>query len=341
MPRLTVLSVAYPFAPVSAEAVGGAEQVLAALDAVLVRAGHRSVVIACAGSRVAGELVALPAVPAVIDEAARERAHAAICAAIRRVRADLVHLHGVDFGAYAPARGPPVLATVHLPPEWYPRAALRFGVFLNAVSATQDRALRALAEPSRVVAPIPNGVPVAALGAARHARRGFALTLGRLCPEKGQHLALDAARMAGVPLLIAGEAFPYPAHQDYVRDEITPRLGDGARLLGAVGFARKRRLLAAARCVLIPSLAAETSSLVAMEAAACGTPVIAFASGALPEIVEDGVTGFLVKDTAGMAAAIGRVGAIDPAACRRVARDRFSDDRMTEAYLRLYRRLVS
>lgn len=341
MPRLTILSVAYPFASVSPDAVGGAEQVLAALDAALARAGHRSVVLACAGSRVAGELVALPAVPAAIDGTARERAHAAIRAAIRRVRADLVHLHGVDFGAYVPVSGPPALTTVHLPPDWYPREALRSGVFLNAVSGTQDRALRALAGPSLVVAPIPNGVPVAALGVARHARRGFALTLGRLCPEKGQHLALDAARMAGVPLLIAGAAFPYPAHQEYVRDEVMPRVGGGARLLGAVGFARKRRLLAAARCVLIPSLAAETSSLVAMEAAACGTPVIAFAAGALPEIVEDGVTGFIVEDADAMAAAISRVGAIDPAACRRVARERFSAERMSEAYLRLYRQLAS
>ncbi len=289
----------------------------------------------------AGELIALPPVPTVIDGAARKRVYAAIRAAIPRVRANLVHVHGVDFAAYVPRSGPPVLATVHLPPEWYARAALRSGVFLNAVSGTQDRMLRALAEPSRVVAPIPNGAPVVALGMARHARRNFALTLGRLCPEKGQHLALDAARMADVPLLIGGEAFPYPAHQDYVRDEIVPRLGGGARLLGAVGFARKRRLLAAARCVLIPSLAAETSSLVAMEAAACGTPVVAFASGALPEIVEHGVTGFIVRDAAAMAAAIGGVGSIDPAMCRRVARDRFSADRMAEAYLRLYRRLAS
>lgn len=185
MPRLTILSVAYPFAPVSPDAVGGAEQVLAALDAALVRAGHRSVVLACAGSRVAGELVALPAVPDVIDESARERAHEAIRAAIRRARADLVHLHGVDFDAYAPTGGPPVLATVHLPPECYPREALYCGVFLNAVSATQDRALRALAEPSRVLGPVPNGVSVAALGAARHARRGFALTLGRCVRRRG------------------------------------------------------------------------------------------------------------------------------------------------------------
>ncbi len=344
--RLTILSVAYPFAPVSADAVGGAEQVLSSLDAALTRAGHRSIVLACAGSMVTGELVAIPRVRGVIDAAERARVHAALREAMARVLAareiDLVHLHGIDFADYLPAFGPPALATLHLPPDWYPQAALRParpGTFLHAVSNAQDRTLRALADPAAMLAPVPNGVDVAALGAARHARRSFALTLGRLCPEKGQHIALDAARRAGVKLLIAGAAFPYPAHQDYVAREIRPRL-DAGRLLGPVGFTRKRRLLSAARCLLVPSLAPETSSLVAMEAAACGTPAIAFPNGALPDIVEDGVTGFLVRDTAAMADAIGRAHEIDPEACRRVARARFSREVMARAYLRLYEQLA-
>ena len=72
--------------------------------------------------------------------------------------------------------------------------------------------------------PIPNGVPVDRLRA-RHARRNFALALGRICPEKGFHLALDAARLAGTPLLIAGQVFPYEAHRRYFSEEIRPRLG--------------------------------------------------------------------------------------------------------------------
>jgi glycosyltransferase involved in cell wall biosynthesis len=344
--RLTILSVAFPFAPVSTDAVGGAEQVLASLDAALTRAGHRSIVLACVGSAVTGELVTIPEVRETIDTAARARVHAALREALAQVlasrRIDLIHFHGIDFAAYLPPPGPPALATLHLPPEWYPRAALRptrAGTFLHAVSEAQNRALRALADPDAVLEPVRNGVNVAALGAVRHARRRFALMLGRLCPEKGQHIGLDAARCAGVKLLIAGAAFPYPAHQDYVQRDIIPRL-DAGRLLGPVGFARKRRLLAAARCLLIPSLAPETSSLAAMEAAACGTPVIAFPAGALPEIVEDGVTGFLVSDTDAMARAIERARAIDPEACRRAARARFSDQAMASAYLRLYERLL-
>ena len=104
----------------------------------------------------------------------------------------------------------------------------------------------------------------------------------------------------------------------------------GARHLGPVGFARKRRLLSAARCLLVPSMAPETSSLVAMEALACGTPVIAYRAGALAEIVEHGRTGFLVESTEAMADAIGRAGTIDPETCRRAARARFPLARTVE-----------
>jgi glycosyltransferase involved in cell wall biosynthesis len=211
-------------------------------------------------------------------------------------------------------------------------------LWLNPVSRTQ--ALTCPAS-SRLLDPIPNGVPVAALQRARHARRGFALMLARICPEKGVHLAIEAAKAAGAPLIVAGELFAYAEHRDYFAREVAPRLDRLRRFVGPVGFERKRRLLSAARCVLIPALADETSSLVAREAIACGAPVVAFRRGALPETVDDGETGFLVDDVDGMAAAIGRVGRIDPEHARRVARERFSLEAMTGRYLDLYDRLAA
>ena len=341
---LTVLSVAYPLAPVGPDAVGGAEQVLCRLDTALVEAGHRSVVVACDGSSVRGALVATLPAPGVLDDAAKVTAHAehrrAIATALERFPVDVVHMHGIDFHAYLPPAGPPTLVTLHLPLAWYPPEALRParpGTHLHCVSAAQRRS----GPPGLDLLPdIPNGVDVEAL-AARHARRGFALTMGRICPEKGFHLALDAARLVDVPLLLAGQVFPYATHEAYFRDEITPRLDHGRRFLGPVGLPRKRRLLSAARCLLVPSLAPETGSLVAMEALACGTPVIAFPNGALADVVEHGRTGFLVSDVARMADAIGRAGEIDPETCREAARTRFSAARSVAAYLRTYEELAA
>ncbi len=343
---LTVVQVAFPFAPVGPDAVGGAEQVLTTLEAGLTALGHRCVTVACAGSRVAGELVEthLPAGP--ITDAVRAEVHArhrrSLAAALRH-GADLVHMHGIDFHAYLPPPGPPVLATLHLPPGWYPEGALRPtrpGTWLNPVSRSQADACP---HGPTLLAPVPNGVPVEALDA-RLTRRGFALALGRVCPEKNLHAALEAGTRAGVPVLLGGQLFAYAEHERYWREELAPRLaapGTRHRFLGPIGFARKRRLLAAARCLVSASLAPETSSLVAMEALACGTPVVAFPSGALAEIVEHGVTGFLVRDEAEMAEAIRAAPRLDPEACRAAARRRFSAGAMVARYLDLYRSLLA
>jgi glycosyltransferase involved in cell wall biosynthesis len=187
--------------------------------------------------------------------------------------------------------------------------------------------------------PIDNGVSTELL-AARHAKRAFALCLGRICPEKGFHIAIEAAKEVGRPLLLAGHVFPYKAHDSYFREQIVPKLDDRRRWIGPIGFARKRRLLTAARCLLAPSLVPETSSLVAMEALACGTPVVAFPSGALTEIIEHGRTGFLVADATEMAEAIEAAAGLDPQVCRAQARERFAIGRMIAAYLERYHQLV-
>lgn len=337
--NLTILNVAYPLATVGPNAVGGAEQVVSMLDHALVRAGHRSLVVASEGSVCAGTLLPVPAVRGTLQHHLQPVAQAHCGEAIRIAlscwKVDVVHLHGLDFHAYLPPPGPPVLVTLHLPPAWYAPGALspsRLDTYLHCVSAVQ----RAACPPGLPLLPeIENGVDVDAL-AARHGRRGYAMALGRICWEKGFHHALDAATRAKVPLLLGGQIFPYEQHQAYFREMIAPRLDRSRRFLGPVGFARKRRLLSAARALLVPSLAPETGSLVAMEALACGTPVIAFRAGALSSVVEPGVTGFLVDDAGQMAEAIHAAARLDPEACRAAARARFSTERMLHQYLAVY-----
>ncbi len=337
---MTVLSVAYPLAAVDERTAGGAEQVLAMLDAALVRAGHRSIVVAREGSRVLGTLVPTPRAAGTLDERVirdtRARHAAAIASALDRFPVDVVHMHGQDFDAYFPQRDVPVVVTLHVPREWYGAGAFwppRANVHFVCVSETQRcRWPRELP----IAAVIPNGVDAQSLQT-RVTKRNFALSLGRVCPEKGTALAIESAARAGVPILVAGEVYPYEAHVRYFEEQVSPRLnGTTRRFIGPAGLARKRRLLTAARCLVAASQVPETSSLVAMEAMACGTPVVAFPAGALAEVIEHGRTGFLVHDTNQMADAIRDASAIDPRECRRAARERFPAARTIQSYFDLY-----
>jgi glycosyltransferase involved in cell wall biosynthesis len=251
-------------------------------------------------------------------------------------------MHGLDFADYEVPAHIPVLVTLHLPISWYPPEVWqRMGPNVHFCCVSQSQRAAAPA-PLRDCAVVENGVALPPFDAAAPRER-FALVMGRICPEKNQHEALDAGTRAGVPVYLAGQVFPYREHKQYFEQQIQPRLMElepGHRFLGPLTAERKQELLSRACCLLHPTLAPETSSLVAMEALAAGTPVIAYRSGALPEIVEHGRTGFLVEGMDPMAAAIADVGRISPAECRTVAEQRFSRERMVAAYFDLYRALA-
>jgi len=341
---LTILSVAYPLTPVGPNAVGGSEQILTSLDFAFREAGYRSIVVACEGSEAAGELVTTPSWDGDLNEDVRRRArkqhHIAIRQALDRYEIDFIHMHGLDWHQYPPDPGIPLLATLHLPPDWYPDFIYdwdRPRTYLNCVSKAQCGSVPDGPVPRFVVE---NGVPISRL-LTRVRTRNYVLALGRVCPEKGLHIALDAARRADIPMILSGEVYRYQTHIEYFEKEIKPRLNGRRKFTGPAGLERKRRLMTGAKCLLVPSLVAETSSLVTMEAFACGTPVIAFNVGALPEIVENGRTGFVVESENEMVEAIRRIDEIDPEECRRVARERFSAARMARDYMALYQRIRS
>jgi glycosyltransferase involved in cell wall biosynthesis len=339
--RMRILNVAYPFARVGPDAVGGAEQVLTRLDRALSLSGHHSYVLACEGSRAFGQVTSAFPLPDVINEEWKDRAYGAyrtlIETLIDQQQIQLVHLHGLDFHRYVPRRDLPILATLHLPPSWYPpQTFAEQNIWLHCVSEAQHNVCPPC---PRLLAPIANGVELPAFSIRR--KSNFALSLGRICPEKGFHLAMDATKEANIAFALAGDVFPYETHLRYFQQEIVSRENERCRFIGPIGGARKLRYLQKASCVLVPSLVAETSSLVAMEALACGTPVIAFARGALPSILEHGKTGFLVNDVPEMAAAIRDIRSISPAACRAAAEERFSAQVMCRRYLARYEKLIA
>jgi glycosyltransferase involved in cell wall biosynthesis len=359
-----VLYIAYPLLTVSCESAGGAEQVLWTLEheiaqREIAQRGLITTVAASAGSRVSGELFSTGKPCSQPDDYERrcteheDRVVELVQQRAREGKAfDLVHDMSGSFWRRAPEIDVPILATLHLPRSFYPAQSFEnipANVSFNCVSQSQSQSF---ADLDTMLGVVPNGIalenfagdlaPNAGDAKQNSVERKGLLWLGRICEEKAPHLALEIAERAGLPITIAGQVYPFSYHQQYFEREVAPRLKQmaNAAFIAAPSLAAKRKLLQEAQALLVTSLAAETSSLVAMEAAASGTPVIAFRRGALPEVVREGVTGFVVEDAAGAVEACGRVNTISNAACAAYARENFSGNTMAQGYKKLYSKML-
>ncbi|HEX3091115.1 MAG TPA: glycosyltransferase [Candidatus Angelobacter sp.] len=353
---IRILYVAYPLLTVSDESAGGAEQILWTLEREMARRGVLTTVAASAGSRVSGELFSTGDPCTQPDDYERRRVEHEdrVVDFVRRraregVAFDLVHDQSGSFWRRAAEIDSPVLATLHLPRSFYPAGS--FGeapenVNFNCVSGSQSHSFSDL---ESLIGVAPNGIALDCFAGDDGAdvrsgpgdRKGL-LWLGRICEEKAPHLALEIAACAGLPITIAGQIYPFSYHQQYFEREVAPRLREipNAEFVSAPAAELKRRLLREAKALLITSRVDETSSLVAMEAAASGAPVIAFRRGALPEVVQDGVTGFLVDDAAQAVLALQNLSGIDPKACVQYAQENFSAGKMAKRYSAFYEQLT-
>ena len=164
--------------------------------------------------------------------------------------------------------------------------------------------------------------------------------LGRVERIKGPHLAIEVARRSGLPIVMAGNV--PPEHRAFFEAEVAPHVnGESVKYLGPVDDIQKNKLLGQARALLMPVLWEEPFGIVMAEAMACGTPVIGLARGAVPEVVEHGVTGYVANDVEGLVAAVGQIGNISRAACRTRVEQLFSDVAVTDAYLAIYAEMLS
>jgi glycosyltransferase involved in cell wall biosynthesis len=153
-------------------------------------------------------------------------------------------------------------------------------------------------------------------------------------------VAIEAARRLGLPLILAGKVDPTPEAQVYFSKRVAPYFGRGVSWIPNVSGAEKAKLLSRARAMVFPLDWEEPFGIAMVEAMASGTPVIAFPRGAAPELIENGVTGFLVNDVDQMVDAYAKAREIDPYECARRARDRFSPARMAAGYEEIYRQAV-
>ena len=251
---------------------------------------------------------------------------------------DVIHSH-VDIMSLALARlAPvPVVTTFHsrLDLAGSFEAVRAFGSApLVAISASQRR----WHPDGNWVATIPHGLPLRQMPFGPRPGEYLAV-VGRATQEKGIAEAIDVARSASIPLKIAAKALE-PKELEYVERYIRPAIGHGVEFLGEVGPAERDPLLAGALATLMIGAWPEPFGLVAIESLATGTPVIARRAGALPEIIEHGVDGYLVDDLDEARLAVTLVGELDRERIRRRAIERFDAPRMVADYERLYRRLI-
>jgi len=249
--------------------------------------------------------------------------------------ADVLHLNdivGVPFTRFVDT---PTVLTIHHPHE--PALSEQYGRYPNIRYVTIAEWLaRRESMPHTHVAY--HGIPLNDYTFS-DVKDGYAAFLGRMAPCKGPHLAIDAARLAGVPLKLAGEI--QPVFRDYWEREVRSRLdGNEIEYVGEADRAVKNELLSRARALLFPIQWEEPFGLVMIEAMACGTPVLAFAGGSVEEIVKDGINGWICRDVADMAAHLTSLD-IPPAACRQFVGDNFSVSRMTDRYLEVYERALA
>lgn len=340
---LKIAMLAPPWIPIPPPAYGGVESVVAVLCDQLSRRGHSVTLFAAPGSESSAE-IRTPLSKAdehFMGMAIGESDHVARAfaevdaAAAEGMPFDLVHDHcGATAIAMADRLHTPMVHTLHNPvtgafADLYEHHGHK--VCTVALSRSQLRSAPAAMRSSPV---IPNPIDVDNWPF-RRAKDDYLLWIGRMAPCKGPQRAIEVARLASRPLVLAGPV--QTPDRAFFEAEVRPHIdGNDVSYIGSVGGSVKADLFARAAALLMPIRWPEPFGMVMIEALACGTPVLAFRQGAAEEIVIDQENGFLVADEGEMADAVGQLESIDPAACRLSASGRYDGALVAAAYERVY-----
>lgn len=322
---------------------GGTERVVAHLSDALVRRGHEVVLFASGDSRTDAHLVACRETALRLDAKLSWDipAHLSMLADVRKRASsfDILHFHLDCF--HLPLFTDMVdrtLTTVHGRQDITDLRRLHRhypGYPLVSISDSQRRPLPHL----RWTRTIHHGYPISQYAFSTAAEGEYLAFLGRIAPEKGVDRAIAIAQRAGLPLRIAAKIDV--ADKDYFEAHIAPLLGaPGIEFMGEIGEAEKSEFLGGALALLFPISWPEPFGLVMIEAMACGTPVIAFNCGSVPEVIQDGITGFIVETVEEAAVAVAMVKMIDRARVRASFEDCFSIDVMAQNYESAYRSVL-
>jgi glycosyltransferase involved in cell wall biosynthesis len=322
---------------------GGSERIVAYLCDELTALGHDVTLFASGDSTVACRVAAVWPRALRLDTSISDylAPHMILLEAVASQGGefDVIHSH-VDYLGYPLLRraGLPFLTTLHGRLD-LPVLQHIYQTFDDVPVVTISDAQRGPMPHANYLATIQHGIPERLLLPGFGAG-GYLAFLGRISPEKAPDAAIRIAQKAGMPIRIAAKIDQVDRH--YFEELIEPLLAmPGVEFLGEIGDEQKAEFLGNAAALLFPIAWAEPFGLAMIEAMACGTPVIAFRRASVPEIVDDGITGFLVNSEEEAAQAAGAVSRLDRARVRRIFEERFTARRMAEDYLNVYRRLIA
>ncbi|MGX6566021.1 glycosyltransferase family 4 protein [Cupriavidus necator] len=320
---------------------GGTERVVSYLAEELVRQGHQVTLFASGDSRTSARLHAVTEQGLRLDPGCRDPlAHYMIMldkVVESAAEFDAIHFH-IDYWHFPVSRhlGLPAVTTLHGRLD-LPDLVPLYRHFRDMPLISISDAQREPVTWANWVATIHHGLPEA-LYSFRRARGSYLAFLGRISPEKRPDRAIRIARRAGVPLRIAAKVDR--VDQDYFDEKIRPLLCEpGVEFIGEIGEGEKEAFLGEALALLFPVDWPEPFGLVMIEAMACGTPVIAWRSGSVPEVMGAGDTGYIVDSEAAAVEAVGKCYDHDRRHCRRVFETRFTATRMARDYVQVYRGL--
>lgn len=321
---------------------GGTERIVSYVTEELVRMGHDVTLFASGDSETAARLEAVCPQALRLNTGIFNRDAPMIMLQERALGAvgdfDVIHSH-LDFLGFPLARrnSVPVVTTLHGRldlPELEPVFREYSEMPLVSISHAQRQPLSW----ANWQATIHHGLP-RDLYTFHPKSQGYLAFLGRISPEKRPDQAIEIAKRTGLPLRIAAKVDP--ADQQYYRSEIEPLLDHPlVEFLGEISDAEKDDFIGNALALVCPYDWPEPFGLVLIEALACGTPVLAYRRGSIPEIIDDGITGFVCESLAEMAEAVERLPLIDRRRCRSAFEERFTVDRMARDYVALYERII-
>ena len=322
---------------------GGSERIVAYLTDALVAMGHEVTLFASGDSITAATLAAACPQALRLDPSIRDHVAPLIAmletVAQRAGEFDVVHLH-CDYLGYSALRraGTPFLATLHGRLD-LPELKPLYAVFSDVPVVSISDAQRVPLPQAYYIGTVPHGLPERLL--LRGDGDGSYLAfLGRISPEKAPDSAIRIAALAGMKLKIAAKVDR--VDQEYFKEQIEPLLAQPhVEFVGEITEAQKSEFLGNAAGLLFPIAWREPFGLAMIESMACGTPVIAMRNGSVPEVVDEGVTGFIVASETEAAAAARRLRLLDRARIRRVFEARFTAQRMAADYVSLYQRLIA